>query len=401
VGKGAVFRVDPDGNAERLHALDNGYFTALQGEADGSVWAATGTDGRVYFVDAARQVFTALDVAERQVLALWMRGTERVVGTGDAGAVYRVGKGPPARPEYRSRVLDASFPARWGKVRWRASGMVLVHTRSGNTATPGPTWSPWVPLRANGSVGGEYWGVSASPAARYLQIRVTWTGGSSARVGGLFAYFLPQNQRARVVELSAESDGAPPPSAPKGTAVATRAPIVKLRWKVDNPDGDPLFYRLSFREEAGATWQPIGGPDPLDKTEYDWNTESVADGRYRVRVIASDASANPADLSLDDTRVSEQVLVDNRNPEIRTLDVGGGRAAGRAVDATSPLAGLEFSVDGAPWQAIAPTDGLFDDRVEDFSFTLPAGLAAGMHALAVRAKDEAGNVGVGTAMFRR
>jgi hypothetical protein len=401
-GRGAVYRVDATGTAEKLHALVDGYFTALSAEPDGAVWAAAGTDGRVYFIDAARNVFTALDFPERQVLALAF-GRERIAATGDAGAVYRIGRGPPARPEYRSRVLDAAFPARWGRLRWRADGLVLVHTRGGNTATPGPLWSPWVPLQGNGHAGGEYWGDVASPQARYLQIRVTWPGGTRARVGSLTAFYVPQNQRARVVEVKADGDAAapsPPVVSPPGTppAKAGRPPVVKLRWKVDNPDGDALVYRLAYREEGGGAWQPIAR-EPVDKTDYDWNTESVADGTYRVRVTASDEAANPADLALDDSKVSGPVLVDNRKPEVRSLDVGGGRAAGRAVDATSPLTALEFSVDGGPWRPVAPRDGLFDDLVEDFAFALPA-LPAGTHVLAVRATDGAGNVGVEQTSFR-
>src|SRR5262249_44423079 len=47
-GRGAVYRIDPDGRVEQLHVLGDGYFTALSADSDGNVWAAAGANGRVY-----------------------------------------------------------------------------------------------------------------------------------------------------------------------------------------------------------------------------------------------------------------------------------------------------------------------------------------------------------------
>src|SRR5262249_38028613 len=69
-GKGAVYRVDPDGRVEQLHALADGYFTALEVASDGNVYAASGANGRVYLIRPDRTVLTAFDLPERQVLTL-------------------------------------------------------------------------------------------------------------------------------------------------------------------------------------------------------------------------------------------------------------------------------------------------------------------------------------------
>ncbi len=36
-----------------------------------------------------------------------------------------------------------------------------------------------------------------------------------------------------------------------------RSPIVKLRWKTENPDDDELPYRLYYREETEVNWKPL------------------------------------------------------------------------------------------------------------------------------------------------
>src|SRR6185503_915420 len=96
-GRGAVYRVDPDGRVEQLHALADGYFTALHVDNDGNVWAAAGSNGRVYLIRPDRTVITAFDLPERQVLTLAFdasaqkgSGPSGLLGTGDAGALYRI-----------------------------------------------------------------------------------------------------------------------------------------------------------------------------------------------------------------------------------------------------------------------------------------------------------------------
>ena len=168
--------------------------------------------------------------------------------------------------------------------------------------------------------------------------------------------------------------------------------MLKLRWKVENPDGDELAYRLAFRQENDAVWRPLGGPDPLTKTDFDWNTDGLPDGTYVVKVTASDERSVPRELALDTTFTSAPILVDNRKPEVTGLAVKYPYVSGRARDDQSPIAAMEYSIDGGDWQILAAADGICDDVVESFTVKLPS-LASGPHAVAVRAWDSADNVG--------
>jgi hypothetical protein len=174
--------------------------------------------------------------------------------------------------------------------------------------------------------------------------------------------------------------------------VRAHTAIIKLRWKVENLDGDELDYRLAFREVNEATWRPLGPTDPLLKPELDWNTEGVPDGSYVVRVITSDNRAQPRERALESTYLSAPFLVDNRKPEVAGLTAKYPYVSGRAKDDASPITQIEVAVDGAEWHEVAPTDGICDDLVESFSVKLPA-LTPGPHAVTVRAWDSADNVG--------
>ena len=407
-GKGAVFRIDADGRFEQLHALADGYFTDLVVEKDGGVLAASGNQGKVFLLKPDRTVFTAFDFPERQVLTLAWAGGVRLLGTGDAGGVYEVEGGSPKDATYTSKVFDGEFQAKFGNLRWHGAGNVRFETRSGNTSKPDKSWTAWQkPARADKLGDGGLVHVG-SPDARYVQFRVTLDGGAVLRDTQL--YYLPQNQRARVTEIQAGEEPKPSTSttstlsslSSSSSAGKTRSPVVKIKWKVENPDNDEMIYRLYFREESEVNWKPLGGTDrePLTKTEFDWNTESVPDGNYVVRVVASDERANPRELALEHSLTSQPFLVDNRKPEVVDLKVEYPYASGRARDSFSSITEMAFSIDGGEWQPMQPKDGLFDDLAEAFSVRLPAGLAAGTHTLAVRASDAADNVGASQLTFR-
>jgi outer membrane protein assembly factor BamB len=403
--KAALYRIDPDGHIEQVFSIGDGYFTALAFDDDGRAFVGSGTEGRVYRVDPDRKAALAIDLPERQALTVVRSGKTFLVGTGDVGGLYRVVAAASHQATYLSRVLDAEFRARFGMLRWHGAHGLGVETRSGNTARPDPTWSTFVSLgRARATASGGV-GLVQSPAARYVQYRVTF-GAADARLEAVTLAYLAQNQRARITELTvgegaAPAIGAPAPSgglalglpaSPTSAAARAHSPVVKLRWKVENADGDELDYRLTFRQENEAVWRPLGGPDSLSKSEYDWNTEGLPDGSYVVRVVASDERSEARERVLEASFTSAPILVDNRKPEVVGLVAKYPFVSGRARDDQSPLTNLEYAIDGGDWQILTAADGICDDLVESFTLKLPS-LALGPHAVTVRAWDSADNVG--------
>ena len=121
----------------------------------------------------------------------------------------------------------------------------------------------------------------------------------------------------------------------------------------------------------------------------------MADGRYEVKVVASDAAANEPGKGKTASRVSDAVVVDNTPPTIGDLkydQAGGGvKVSFRVVDRTSVVAGADYSVDSSKdWQAVLPSDNIWDSPEETAAFTI-AGLAPGAHQVTIRATDAKGN----------
>lgn len=392
-GKGALFRVGNDGRLDQLHALTASYFTSIAVGPDGAIYAGAADKGRIYVVEADESVGTAFDVDERSVSQLWFDHNLLGFATDDAAAMYRATSRASAA-RYMSDVLDAKAVSRFGKITWASAGKIKVETRSGNTAKPGVGWSDWQSPTAIGKLGGgNDGGKIASPPGRYLQFRASLDD-DSARLLRVMTYYVPQNTATAVQDVTVEIANKEKLPTLKDSAAKPRSPVLSVKWKVDNSDGDDTSYTLEARREGEANWRPIAtGKAPLTATSWDWNTETYPDGWYKVRVTSSDAAANSPDRALTSSYTSTMFAIDNTRPSIDALKVSYPHASARATDAISTIAEMAYSIDDGPWQLGTTVDGLFDDQSEDLRLDLPGGLSRGTHTLAIRVADAAGNVG--------
>jgi hypothetical protein len=184
-------------------------------------------------------------------------------------------------------------------------------------------------------------------------------------------------------------------AAPVSSLDKPRSPVREIRWSAADRDGDALVHRLFVRGADETEWLPLTPRAPLEKATFAWNTESVPDGRYVLRVVATDERANPPGEALSGERTSAPFVVDNGRPEI-TLAVDRARALVNigVRDALTPVARVEVSVDGQEWRPLHPKDSLLDALAEELVVPLSGlELSPGTHSIAVRAADAEGNVG--------
>jgi len=389
-GKGTLFSFGPDGKPDQLLDDSDEHYTSLSLGDDGRPYVGTGVEGRVYTVDAGHTSVLVADADERQVGALVMAGKDRYVVSSDPAVVHAVkGIGGPDAV-WTSKVLDAGIRARFGQLSWDASGTLELSTRTGNTKEPDDTWSAW----SNGVTAP---GLVSSPVGRYLQVRARFAKDPNAVLNQVEVAFLTDNLRAVLTSVDAKGgDGETGDDQPKQSGgPVTHKPdsSLNLTWKVDNPDKDELRYRLQYRLLGTNDWFDLLKPgEKLSKENYSWETSDLPEGRYRVRVTATDDLSNPPDRATKDTRESGVVLVDNTPPTIDALTATGTHIKGIAQDGVGPIARIEVSVAGTDeWFPFFPADGIFDEQREELDIdvkniakTLPA-------LLSVRVYDKANN----------
>jgi hypothetical protein len=390
-GKGQLHRFDAQGRPERMMKHDDTHYMALALDEQGQAYVGTGANGRVYTVDDAHTVTLVADTDERQASAIAIVGGKGYVATSDPPVFRRIlGRGG-ADAVWTSKVLDAGLRAKFGTLSWRSSGALELSTRTGNSATPDGTWTAWsAPVAQAAAI--------ASAPGRYVQVRARWSRDPNAILNEVSIPFITDNVRPVVVEVNAQPKAAPTKEPTSGIPASGGEPpkrdsVVKVTWKVENPDSDPLRYRVAFKKEGQAQWRDALKSDEVHtKTELDWDTAALPEGKYRVRVEASDETANPPDQVQRHALESETVLVDNTPPRIDNLALAGRRLRARVVDGTSPIARVELAVDGKlEWRPLAASDGIFDTPDEGIDADVSAVVAPGSHIVVVRAFDAAGN----------
>jgi len=163
-------------------------------------------------------------------------------------------------------------------------------------------------------------------------------------------------------------------------------------WKAEDADSDRLTYSLQYRREGEPTWRTLRSG--LSDAIVVWDTSAVADGRYVLRISASDSPTNSADRALTGEKESDVVEVDNTPPTL-TVEIarpagGGVRALVRVQDGQSPIQKLEYSLGGGPWQLVYPVDGLAD--APDERYEIPLAAEGDVARLMLRATDLLQNV---------
>lgn len=404
-GPNSVYRISLDGRVEQLYSGSEAFYCATLA-ADGSLLLGGASRGQVYRLEADGRLTSLASLPVEQVVGLLPWGGGALVALcGNPGKVYRLGPGVCESGTYTSEPLEGGFQAAWGRVVWRAEtpagSSVDVDVRSGNAERPGPGWSEWVRVPKSGAVAG-------CPRARYIQYRLTLhagRGGDSPTVEEVALYCAPQNRRPRLTNLTF-GPGAPGGNNKKNQAASSAFSTegvlsgeVRVSWSGSDPDDDVLRYSLWLLPE-GADWLLL--EDDIEEASFTWDTAGIPDGRYRLKVVATDEESNPVGEALFRELESEEFLVDNTPPALERLRArlreGAWQITGEARDEASGVAALEYSLDGSRWTGLPPADGVADGEREEISLDLGA-LAGGSHRVVLRAWDRAGNVGAGAVVF--
>ena len=400
----AVYKIDRDGFVTEIFRQP--VLVLAMVEHNGTLLIATGSEGEIYQVNpAAEETLVLAKVDPKQVTCLLPASDGNIyMGMANAGSIATMSSGYATKGTYASPVMDATQISRFGKMQLRGSlpagTSIDVSTRSGNVKEPDQKgWSNW-----SAEVPAEEYLPIKSPSARFFQYRLTFNskeGTATPVVDEVsVAYQIPNlPPQVKSIKIAGNAEGAAGGSANGATpnsADLTRVqptPHQVITWDAADPNADALQYTLSFRKIPSGPWILL--KDKLTDPQFDWDTRSVADGRYEVKVTASDANANPVGQGKTASRVSDPIVVDNTPPTIGDLKWAqkGDKAQFdfKIVDDTSTVAACDFSIDSnRDWQTVLPVDNIFDSPEEAVSFVTPE-LSPGQHQITLRATDSKGN----------
>src|SRR6266446_2236029 len=450
----SIYRISPEGAPEELWTSREDVVYALGLASDGRLLAGTGNAGALLAVDGHGVFAHLAKSGSGQITGIARNSSGKVfLCTANPGKIFSAGPEYEAEGTFESRSFDAQLFSQWGRLEWwsppsAASAKSSANSseprleffvRSGNTEDPGREWSPWHgPYTKSGNA-------MEVPSARFVQWKAVI---HDEQPGGGFDWvslaYLPRNVApiidgialqdpgVRAQSIVGMSSGQPttvmlrmPPAPnisgmvitqssapprfeqpPQGTLQKGYQSVV---WTAHDDNEDELRYAVYFRGENEHEWKLL--KDNIDQKFYSWDTTTIPDGAYYLKIAATDAPSNPPVLALKTERESERFEVDNTPPTVEHLEakiattsfgtpprVQTVLVSFTARDAFSSIERAQYSLDGGDWILVTPSSGISDAPVEQYNFGLPA-LAPGEHTIAVRAYDRFENVGSAKTTF--
>jgi hypothetical protein len=391
--RGKVVRLSPDGGVVELWRSRAEAPFALALDSGGRPVFATGEPAKLWRVEGPDEIALLATLKEAQATAFAQAaGMAIVAATSNPAAAYRLETEPAESGTFLALPADAGSVARWGTVRWRSTGTggrVELFTRTGNCEDPDGTWSAWSPAQVE-SQGRP----AANPEGRYFQWRARMTSAASdgPRIDGVTASYATRNRAPSIRDFRVD---------PATGAISAKA---TLRWSSADPDGDGVTVTIQARKAGASAWAtavvteapPVKPSDPTfgnDGSSKDgkgtWDTASWDEGRYELRAVATDQSANAPGEGLEaDTEMSLPVAVDRTPPSITTKRSGGTLEV-VVEDALSPVARLEVIAAGRVLFSPRCEDGVCDNTKETFRFPTPR--SGQDEPWSLKATDAAGN----------
>ena len=457
----SIYRISSDGAPEELWTSREDSVYALGLASDGRLLAGTGNNGALLAIDG-RGVFAQLAKAgSSQITGIAGNGSGKVfLCTSNPGKVFSLGPEYEAEGTYESHSFDAQLFSQWGRIEWwtppPASSMkspsgsnaarrndprVEFFVRSGNTDDPGKEWSRWFgPYTKPGAA-------TEAPSARFAQWKaVIHDGRPGDGIDWVSLAYLPRNVapvidgiaiqepglRAQIQPVVSSNQPAPVtlkmPTAPAAAGVTITQSSSSSRfeqppqavmqkgyqtvlWTAHDDNEDELQYSVYFRGENEKEWKPL--KDKLDQKFYSFDTTSLPDGAYYLRIAASDAPSNPPAAALAAVRDSERFEVDNTPPVIEKLKASVASSSTNsplgtivlntvtveflARDAATSIERAQYSIDGGDWILLAPVENVSGAPEESYKFSFETG--PGEFTVTVRVFDRFENVGTAKTTF--
>ena len=447
----AIYRITSEGVPEEIWSSRDEIVYSLGLNSDGRLLAGTGNNGSLLVIDG-RGVYAQLAKAgSAQITGISRAANGKVyLCTANPGKVFSLG--PEYEPEgtFESQSFDAKLFSQWGRIEWWGPPETTTSTKNPKVRRPAPPGTlragPEIPkiLARNGRPGS---GLTLPPTRKSRRRplvscngkRSSTTAAQGTVSTGSASPTFPKMSRqsltaspcripafASKLLLESPSSGnvtlkqppAPNPN-PSGTTISNSNPNPPVKfepqpqgtqqktyqsvlWSAHDDNDDDLKYSVYFRGENQHDWLLL--KDDLDQKFYSWDTTSMPDGAYYLKIVASDSPSNPPELALSAERESDRFEVDNTTPSVSKIEasptgMNADRSHGVSYDfqftASHPTSSIEkaqYSVDGGDWILVGPASGISDYKTESYSFTV-RGLSPGEHTIAVRAFDRFENVG--------
>jgi len=380
-----IYKISGDGFVTEIFS-EAAIFFCLAAEEQ-NLLVGTGNRAQLFTVDPVSEQEAVIyeDEKASQIAAVAVSGEDVYLGTANPPKLIKLANAFASEGIYTSELVDAGQPAKWGKLQIEADipqgCKVMVASRSGNVKDVNdPTFSDWTePVEIGGPI------QLRCPPGRFCQYKLVLQS---------------SNERESPLVREIAVAHTVPNLAPKVKSVsvsrikpAGKMGMFKISYKAKDDNDDKLIYKIDFRKVGRSKW--IEMKNELEKDSFEWNGKTVEDGRYELRITASDERSNTTATKMTGSRISEPVVVDNTGPVIKKYSIESGQETVtlklQISDKLSAIGELHYTVDSnAKWVGGMPDDLVYDTTNENFTVVVED-LDAGEHIISVKVSDDVGN----------
>ena len=413
--KSYIYQIKPDGVISRIWESPEPLILSMTVESDNQLLVGTGDKGKIYRVNKDGDSVSLGKCDASQILAMHRTAGsgKLLLATGNAAKIFELKTEYVMEGTLESKPHNASSVSQWGKLSWEGvseeGASIAFATRSGNTAKPDSTWSDWSDELTT-SEGAQI----NNDAAQYIQWRAKLTTSEGSGTPILKKVVLASAQaniEPRFTSIQVGKGAAKPGAGPSGRAAPSRtqksvADSPKqwtIQWKATDANKDTLQFTVHYKGVDETNWKQLY-PKELTESSYAWDTTSVPDGRYIVKVGATDKLSNPVGWAKSNEKISDPFDIDNTQPavmEIVATTNGNGtyKITCAVEDGMSRVQKAMYKIDSDEhWKVIFPSDGIFDSKREELLLETES-LPAGEHTITIQATDAAGNTANGRGNF--
>ena len=429
IANSEIYFLDKDRFVTRLWRGSGEAVISLGITKDDHALFVSGKDkSNLYALDRLGEITLLTNFQESEVTGFLRLSDRTFFCTSNMGKIYELEEGYRARGSFTSQILNAGIPAEWGSITWEGEippGTDLYfRTRSGNTSRPDTTWSPWsAPYRGKS---GE--SITSPPRVNFQWEAVLTSSNRqvTSKLNKITVSYLCRNRPPMISPIRFMPQGVyvkTSPAPPDESADSRKYPYEAAQvlenkklgstdnpfsgkkeyrkglrmagWNANDSNDDRLRYNVYYRGINESTWRPLAAG--IDDNSLTFSTETMADGRYVLKVTAYDSLDNPGDRALLSERTSPPFVVDNSAPlvaDFRLAKPAGGNsieAAFLARDEMSRIERAEISLDAGDLTLIFPVDGIADSQSENYSITFP-NVSPGEHTVTVQVYDAFNNM---------
>jgi hypothetical protein len=402
-----LYKINPDGTSELMYSSEDHILDIRNSNEPDSLLLSTGKKSKLITLTKNKKSTILVKTAEDQITSI-LPGNRLFFATANPGNIYEVVQNHSSKGTYFSDIKDTGTPSAWGRLTWKGETptgtTITISTRSGNTKTPDDTWSVWSSAGAVPS--GQQIG---SPKGRFVQWKADLNTSSSTVspvLRSVRVAFLQQNIRPEVDSIIAHPPGSvykktsiyaqegiagsseplPEPAPQQSEFQQTQQAITStylgkaefrkgyqtVTWSASDSNQDSMLFDVFYRASGDKDWKLLG--KEIKENIFAWDTQTIPDGTYLIRVVVSDRLSNPGNLALTNAKESAPFDVDNSAPRLEVTNVNkSGNSVVlqvKAEDQFSPIKQLQYSVTPGNWVSVFPVDSIDDSPTESYTIQI-------------------------------